>query len=164
MPQDRELINAIYGEGLTAQQVATMTGASPRRVRRRIRALAERLLSERFTFVVRHREAWPPTRRRVATACVLQGRTLRAAAKHLRISLHAVRKEMQIVGALHDAQPEPTAAMATPSGGDAQPRESSLREPNLRTGVRSSAASGLGREIGGSSIDRARPRFASTLR
>ena len=103
LPADRALIEAIHRDGLSAQEVAALTGAPARTVRRRARLLAERLLSPRFAFVLLRREQWPAGRRRVAAACVLQGRTMRATARHLRLSLHAVRKEMSIIDALFEA-------------------------------------------------------------
>ena len=103
LPADRALIESIYRDGLTAQHVAALNASSPRAVRRRIRQVVERLLSPRFAFVLLHREQWPTVRRRVAVACVLQGRTMRETARHLRISLHAVRKEMGIIQALCEA-------------------------------------------------------------
>ncbi len=103
LPADRALIESIHRDGLTAQQVAALNGSSPRSVRRRARLVVERLLSPRFTFVIVRRDQWPAVRRRVAVACVLQGRTMRETARHLRVSLHTVRKEMSIINALCDA-------------------------------------------------------------
>jgi transposase len=101
---DRELLKAVYAEGMTAAQVARLSGAAPRTVRRRVRRVVQRCLDPRFAFVMRERDRWPSTRRRVATACVLQGRTLRGAARHLRTSLHCVRKEMNVIDALFQSQ------------------------------------------------------------
>lgn len=102
-PDDRAVINAIYREGMTVVAVATLRGVNPRRLRRRVRALVANLLSEKFLFVLAHHERWPRRRRTVADACVLQGRSMRAAARHLRVSLHAVRREMAAVDALFSA-------------------------------------------------------------
>lgn len=102
LPSDRAVVHAIYREGMTASDLARAMDTSPRIVRRRTRQLASRLLSERFAFVVANRDAWPPGRRRVATACILQGRTMRAAARHLKMSFHAVRKHMDVVHALFE--------------------------------------------------------------
>lgn len=104
MPEDRRLLEAIYTDGLTALAVAQLTGDSPRSVRRRIRTLAARVLSDRFVFVMRQREHWRPTRRRVATACIVQGRPMREGARHLRLSLHVVRRQLDAVNALFEAQ------------------------------------------------------------
>jgi len=102
-PEDRALILAVYRDGSTAEDIARLSGQSPRTVRRRLRALVRRALSSLFEYVLRHRDDWSPTRRRVATACVLQGRTLREASKFLRLSLHTVRRQMEAVRALHEA-------------------------------------------------------------
>lgn len=103
LPADRALLESIYRDGQTARHVAALNTISPRVVRRRIRQLTERLLSPRFAFVLLQRDQWPALRRRVAMACVLQGRTMREASRHLHMSLHTVRKEMSIVDALLDA-------------------------------------------------------------
>ena len=103
LPDDRATIRAIYADGMSVKEVAQLRATSPRALRRHVRRTVERLLSSRFTYVLANRDDWPPTRRRVATACILQGRPLRAAAKHLRISLHAVRRQMDVINALHDA-------------------------------------------------------------
>jgi len=107
LPDDRAVLHAIYRDGLTAHQVALLRHEPPRRVRSRVRRLVQRLLSDQFLFVLRMRDAWPSLRRKVAGACILQGRSMRETADHLHISLHTVRKEMAIIDALfhaHDAQ------------------------------------------------------------
>jgi len=102
LPEDRDLIRAVFADGMPVSTLARLTGVDPRGLRRRVRALARRVLSDRFVFVLRSRSGWPATRRRVATACVLQGRSLRATARHLRLTLHAVRRHMDAVNALYD--------------------------------------------------------------
>ncbi len=103
LDEDRALINAVYRDNLTASEIASLQSVSPRTVRRRVRVLVQRLLSPRYEFVARRRDAWSPTRARVAVACVLQGRTLRGAAQHLKVSLHTVRRHMDAVAAQHEA-------------------------------------------------------------
>lgn len=104
LPDDRALVRAVFEDGLDAKRVARLQGANSRTVRRRVRALAQRVLSPEFEFVLRRRDGWPRTRRLVATACVLHGRTLREAAAHLRMTLHAVRRQMDLVRALYDEE------------------------------------------------------------
>ncbi len=103
LPEERALIDAMYRQGLNATQIAQLRSVPVRVIRRRIRAVVTRVTSHRFVFVMRHRDQWPPTRRRVATACILQGRSFRQAATHLRISLHTVRRQMDAVNAMCDA-------------------------------------------------------------
>jgi selenocysteine lyase/cysteine desulfurase len=104
LPDDRAVLTAIYRDGLTAQEVATLRHEPPRRVRSRVRRLVARLLSDRFLFVLRRRDSWPTLRRRVASACVLQGLSMREAARRLRVSLHVVRTQMEVINALHREQ------------------------------------------------------------
>lgn len=103
LAEDRALIRALYRENMTAAQVADLRGTSARAVRRRAHTLVQRLLSPRYEFVARRREKWGPMRARVAVACVLQGRTLRGAAEHLKLSLHTVRRHMDAVAAQQEA-------------------------------------------------------------
>lgn len=100
LPADRALVRTVYEEGMSAREAAALTGESVRAIRRRLRGLVRRMLSPRFEYVLRHRDGWPPTRRRVATACVLQGRTMRQAAEDLRLTLHPVRRHMAAIDVL----------------------------------------------------------------
>ena len=103
LPEDRALLNAVYRDGNSAMEVATLTGAAPRAVRRKIRTLAQRVLDPRFAFVLVHRDAWPPTRRKVATELICHGRPLRETAKHLNLSLHAVRRHADAIRVVYEA-------------------------------------------------------------
>ncbi len=103
LPEDRRLIEAVYREGMSAKAVAELRAEPVARIRRRLRRVIARLTSDRFLFVLRERDGWPAPRRRVATACVLQGRSMRDGAKHLKVSLHEVRRQLQLVDALREA-------------------------------------------------------------
>jgi DNA-binding CsgD family transcriptional regulator len=111
-PEDMALLRAAYGDGRTAVELAhLLAGASrtprgrddARSIRRRIRRLAQRIMSPRFVFVMRHRDTWPATRRRVAELCILQGHSLRDASKELGITLHTVRRHHEAIQALFEA-------------------------------------------------------------
>jgi DNA-binding Lrp family transcriptional regulator len=101
--EERALLVAVYGDGRTVKEVAALLGVEARRLRRRVARLTRRVVSDRFIFVVRHRESWPAARRRLATACIVQGKSLRIAAAEVRTSLYNARKQMDAVGALLDA-------------------------------------------------------------
>ena len=60
------------------------------------------MLSPTFEFVLGHADTWPETRRRVAKSYVLQGRSLRETASHLRLTLHEVRTHTAVIDALAD--------------------------------------------------------------
>jgi DNA-directed RNA polymerase specialized sigma24 family protein len=98
-PDDRALIRAVYADGKTAVDVARLSGADPRAVRRRVRRLTRRVLSPEYLFVLRHKDRWPAPRRRVAVACFLHGRTMRDAARQLRMPLYTVRRHCDAVHA-----------------------------------------------------------------
>lgn len=104
VPSDRALVIAVYRDGVRPVDAAMVAGVGVRGVRRRLRRLCSLILSERFWFVVGARDGWPAARRRIATACVLQGRSKREAARHLQVSVHSVRREMQVVEALFAAR------------------------------------------------------------
>lgn len=101
MPDDRAVLHAIYRDGMSARDVADLRREPPRRLRHRVRRLVERVLSDRFLFVLRFRNDWPQRRRRIAKACVLEGRSMRDGARHLQITLHVVRREMDVINALY---------------------------------------------------------------
>ena len=106
-PDDHELVRLHFGEGETAVALARLMDLNPRRLRARLRRLAERMLSHRFEAVLRGCDHWPARRRNVARAVVLEGRTFRNASKHLRLTLHQVRREMAVIEASissHSAQ------------------------------------------------------------
>lgn len=103
IPDERALIHAMYRQGLSALQIAQIRGVPARIIRRRLKAIIARLTSHRFVFVLRHRDQWTPTRRRVATSVILQGRSLRQTAALLSISLHAVRRQMDAINAMCEA-------------------------------------------------------------
>jgi len=105
---DRELVEAVFAHGRsvaayvrTQRERGLRPGLTERTARRRLRRLIQRLASPRFAFVIDQRRHWGATRRRVAMACVVQGLSLRQAARALGLSLHAVRRHMDAVDALY---------------------------------------------------------------
>lgn len=102
-PHDRSLLMAVFADGKTVQDLAQLTREDPRRLRRHIRRLTHRILSNDFIFVVSHRDTWPTARRRVATACIINGRTIKEAAVESNTSFYNARKQIDAVRALLDA-------------------------------------------------------------
>jgi DNA-directed RNA polymerase specialized sigma24 family protein len=106
---DRYLIEGVFRDGRSIADLAAMwkdrpeLGYTPRSLRRRLHRLVERLNSHRFMLVAEHRACWTPTRRRVATACVLHGLSLREAAETLGTSLHTVRRHFDAITTIADA-------------------------------------------------------------
>lgn len=97
---ERELIRAVYGDGRKPSQVGVLIGASDRVMRARVRRIVTRMASREFMFVIRRRRSWPEERGRVATALFVEGRPLRAVAREQRVTVHAVRREWDLVRAL----------------------------------------------------------------
>lgn len=90
-PADRVLIQLLAAEGRSLRDLATLMGEPRRSLTRRASRLLARVLSEEFVAVARALDHMHRITRRVAIACVLQGKSLRAAAGELRLSLHNVR-------------------------------------------------------------------------
>lgn len=103
LPEDRALLNAIYRDGASAREIATLTGVSPKSVRLRIRKLAQRALDPRFAFVLVYQNNWAPTRRKVATEHVLHGLPLRETAKRLNLTLYTVRRHADAIRVMFEA-------------------------------------------------------------
>lgn len=101
--RDRLLLQAVYGDGRTVKEVAGLIGEEPRRLRRRVSVLTRRVLSDRYIFVLRHRETWPALRRRLATACWVHGRSIKGASEEARTSFYNARKQLDAVQALLDS-------------------------------------------------------------
>lgn len=103
-PDDRALIEAYFRDGQTIKVLSELHHTDARAMSRRIRRLCERLLSERFGFVLRNFESWSPSRRRVATATMLHGHSMRAASGVLRMSLYSVRRHADAINALYESE------------------------------------------------------------
>ena len=101
--EERALVRSIYADGRTIDDVAALLQADPRQVRRRVRRLVRRVLSDRYIFVVRHRDSWPCMRRRLATACIIHGHSLKHAAVEVGTSFYNTRKHLDAVHALLDS-------------------------------------------------------------
>ncbi len=94
------LIRSVFGRGMTLSELARAAGRRPHTIGARVRRIAARMDTPAFAFVAGHRETWPRPMRAVATACILEGRTVREAAAHLKMSVAAVRRHRDAVLAL----------------------------------------------------------------
>ncbi len=90
-PADAALMRSIFADGRPATQIAKLLGKPPRWIQRRVARLARRCLKPEFAFVALNIADMDPTLTRVATLCVLQGRSVRAVAEELGLSQHLVR-------------------------------------------------------------------------
>jgi DNA-directed RNA polymerase specialized sigma24 family protein len=96
-PEERQLIEAVYGDGWTIRRVAELSGTHPRVMSKRIARIVARAMSPEFTFVAMRQRTWRGTRRAVSRACVLHGLSQREAARRLGLSLHCVRRQHQAI-------------------------------------------------------------------
>lgn len=102
-PDEAALLRTVYESGQPAVSMSTLMGVRAPAVRRRLRRLTRRILSERFQFVVYNRARWTPAMRRVAVACYLHGKTVRRASADLHMSQHRVRRYRDAIEALFEA-------------------------------------------------------------
>lgn len=108
---ERALIEAVYRNGTPVVRLARLSvpTSKPRRLRRSVRLIVERMLSDRFVSMARcvSRGAvgrWPRTRRRVGELLYLQGKTLRQAAVELGLSVHVVRNHRGAIEAIFESE------------------------------------------------------------
>ncbi len=118
--QDQALLQAIYAEGKSCAFVARLSNVPARRVQRRARELATRLLSPLAAFVLRQRGQWNPTMARVATEVFLRGQSLKGAQASLRMTYHGVRRQRDAILAMFNAQTPQTRRAAANSAATAR--------------------------------------------
>ncbi|MCA9290478.1 MAG: hypothetical protein KDA25_05075, partial [Phycisphaerales bacterium] len=97
------LLEAVYRDGRPLSAVAADLGVHPATAGRRMRRVLGRAQSTLFAFVLTAQEAWPRRRRAVARLAVLEGRPIRMVATHLGLTQHRVRRELDLIRAMHDA-------------------------------------------------------------
>ncbi len=102
-PDERAVIEAVYGEGRSFAELGRLAGVRAESLRCRARRALRRADTDLFRFVAQHHGAWPPHTRRVARLWVLHGLSLRKIAERLAVSLHVVRTHANAVRALHAA-------------------------------------------------------------
>ena len=102
---EKNLIDAVFLRGDPIAKVAREVAADPRRLSRQVHRIAHRVLDPRFRYVAAHQSRWRPTRRKVASACVLEGLSIRDAAEKLRLSQYTVRKHKEAIDALCEELP-----------------------------------------------------------
>ena len=110
-PPDRGLIEGVYLRGLSAAELARALGREPEVVRRRLARIIRRISRPLFRHVVRHKNAWPLERAAIAEAVILRGLSQRAAAVLLGVGIHRVRREIDRITALVDADQQPLRPM-----------------------------------------------------
>jgi hypothetical protein len=99
----RQMVRAVYHDGLEPGAVAALMGLSPAAFRSALRRLTKRMLTPEFALVALRRSSWPPDVARVASTCVLAGLSLRSASRELGLSMHFVRQALQRVLVMAEA-------------------------------------------------------------
>lgn len=75
------LLEQVFVLGRPVAEVALLTGEPSRKVRHRVKRLAERVLSPAFPLVISRRSHWTPAMRAVGTAVFVRGESVRVAAR-----------------------------------------------------------------------------------
>lgn len=106
LPTDeRHLILAIYGRGMTVRQAARMMDVPERRLRRQVKAIVRRICDPAFLAAVRMVPDMPRPLREVVRLVVIQGVPMHRASQVLGISYHSVRKHAVAFRAIVEATP-----------------------------------------------------------
>lgn len=121
-PADRVLLESVFRDHKPVAAIARMMGVDPRTLRLRVRRLVRRVLSPQYMRVVAsidrraplpprspsapriRRSAWSHQRQRVAEECLINGRSIREAARALHLSLHTVRSHRDAAQAVVDSE------------------------------------------------------------
>lgn len=88
---DAALMRSVFADGKSVKQVSELLGKAPRSLQRRVARLSRRCLSPEFAFVALNVGRFETRLARVATLCVLHGRSVRSVAEELELSQHLVR-------------------------------------------------------------------------
>ena len=90
----RSLLESVYQRGVSPAALARAAGQDPGVIRRRLKKIIARIGSPEFRFVVGQMHRGPDARQAIAREVLLCGRSQRAAASTLGISVHRVRREL----------------------------------------------------------------------
>lgn len=99
-PPDRDLIWAVFRQGLSLAKLESASGTSTRRLSRRLRAIVDRINSPCFALVISRSHTWEARLAKVARSIYVEGRTLRATELHLRLSYGQVRAARAVIQTL----------------------------------------------------------------
>ena len=90
---EQKLIEGRFADGLTYRDLARKHRTDPRRMRRKIDKLAQRMTQPEFRFTLLHAGQLPPTLRKTAKLLFLQGQSMRDTARATGHTLHRIRTD-----------------------------------------------------------------------
>lgn len=90
-PPDRTLVESVYRDGRTIQDLARLMAVPRRTLQARVDALLRRINDPLYQFVATKSELLPRECRTVARRVICEGQSQRDAARATRLSLHTVR-------------------------------------------------------------------------
>jgi AraC-like DNA-binding protein len=93
--RDRAMIEHVYARGLTVAELARLTRTSPRRIRRRLAAVLQRMRHPLFRFLIEKPDLVPLESRETVVRWTLHHWPMRHIARHRGISVYAVRLELR---------------------------------------------------------------------
>jgi hypothetical protein len=76
---ERALLDEVYNLGKSVAEIAETRGEKISHLRRRVRRITNRVLDPRYRYVAENQGQWRPTRRKVASACVIEGLSIKEA-------------------------------------------------------------------------------------
>jgi DNA-directed RNA polymerase specialized sigma24 family protein len=100
-PGDRALVEQVYDQGQQLTTLARLSGVPAHRLYRRLCRVLRRMRDPLFEFVATRGTLLPREVAATAERVVLQGQSLRQAARSTGQSLYRVRQHMQTVRAYH---------------------------------------------------------------
>ena len=101
---DRALIEHVYRHGRPLTEAAPLARQSPRTLQRRLSRTVRRMLDPRFRQLAYQPELLPDPLRHPARQWVLEGRSLREAARLSAASVHRVRQDRTAIDAIFVAR------------------------------------------------------------
>lgn len=93
--EDRQLLIAIYGRGMSVTDAAVMLGTPERQLRRRVKALVRRVCDPAFHAAVKLGPELPRPICQAARLTIIEGLPVRQAALRLGASYYSVRKHRE---------------------------------------------------------------------
>lgn len=95
--RDKALVQMIFEQGGTFDQVARLTGQNPSTVSRRCRRVLRKLIAKELTALLRRHSGLTGTVIRIVQEYYLYGRTQRSIARSLNVSHYRVRQVLDAV-------------------------------------------------------------------
>ena len=94
-PNERALVESVFGDGKTCVDLARLIGRNPRSVRAQLARITARMSQPLFAWVVLHESSLPRALRTIARDCILHGKSVADVARAHNIPYHQARQMRQ---------------------------------------------------------------------